>query len=61
MAPKSAACCTPRADATHKSKAEIEHVLAERFPRQDVPAQIQVFQVAPAPGPVDDAFHYPRG
>jgi len=36
--------------AAHQSKAGIEQLLAERFPRPDVPAQIQTLSPAPALG-----------
>ena len=50
------------AAATHKTKAEIEQLLAERFPRLDVPATLQAMPAQttesakdlPAPGPVRD-------
>jgi 5-methylcytosine-specific restriction endonuclease McrA len=45
------------ADATHKTKAQIERLLAERFPKPDVPARIEALlpvasAVSPAPGQV---------
>jgi hypothetical protein len=50
------------AAATHKSKADIERILAERFPRLDVPATLEATPAQttesakdlPAPGPVKD-------
>jgi hypothetical protein len=45
------------AAATRKTKAQIEHLLAERFPKPDVPARIEAMlpvacAVSPAPGQV---------
>ena len=47
--------------AAHQSKAEVEQLLAQRFPRPDVQAQIQALSTSPtldtaqlAPGPVCD-------
>jgi hypothetical protein len=37
------------AAATHKSKVEIEHLIAQRFPRRDLPSSIQPL----APGPME--------
>ena len=55
------------AAATHKSKAQIEQMLAERFPRPDVPTLVQALTVAPmpaaaelAPGQVQAPFVPPR-
>ena len=35
--------------ATHRSKAEIEQLIADRFPRPDVPARIQALRTHPEP------------
>ena len=59
-----APCLTPEnaedllAAATHRSKAGIEQLLAERFPRPDLPARIEVPAAAPtidlsAPGRIE--------
>jgi len=52
--------------AAHQSKAEVEQLLAQRFPRPDVQAQIQALSTSPtldaaqlAPGPVEP--HTPVG
>ena len=39
------------AAATHRSKSEIERLLAERFPRPDVPARVQAIPMAPVTVP----------
>ena len=42
------------ATATHKTKQEIEQVLAERFPRPDVAAHVQAILSAPLAGPAEE-------
>jgi 5-methylcytosine-specific restriction endonuclease McrA len=41
------------AAATHKSKAQIEQLLAERFPRPDMPTRVQALPVVPLPEPAE--------
>jgi 5-methylcytosine-specific restriction endonuclease McrA len=40
--------------ATHKTKSEIEQLLAQRFPRPDLPTLIEAMSVQPSPGPSDN-------
>ena len=42
------------AAATHKSKTEIEQILAERFPRKDVPAEVREMSIPLSPGKVNE-------
>jgi len=46
------------AAATHKSKAEIEQLLAERFPAPDLPAWVEAL---PKPSPTRGTSNRPRG
>jgi len=42
------------AAATHKTKKDIEQLLAERFPKPDLPAQVHAIPPAPQPGPTSE-------
>jgi len=42
------------AAATHKTKKDIEQLLAERFPKPDLPAQVDAIPPAPQPGPTSE-------
>src|SRR5262249_9087624 len=47
------------AAATHKSKAQIERLLAERFPKPDLPALVRTLPQAPTPASLQPAGSEP--